>query len=82
MKIKSKKVDNNNSKKVDKKIDSILLVLNLIKNNFEFEKNEMTNSEIKQWVLANDLINKLLIKLAKQKNKLLTKLVNQKNGGK
>ena len=58
-------------KEINNKINAVLLVLNLIKNNFEFEKNEMTNSEIKEWVLANDLINDLLIKL-----------LNQKNGGK
>ena len=58
-------------KEINNQINAILLVLNLIKNNFEFEKNEMTNSEIKEWVLANDLINNLLIKL-----------INQKNGGK
>lgn len=58
-----------NIKKVEKnKINAVLLVLNLIKNNFEFEKNEMTQTELKQWVLANDLINDLLIKLINQKN--------------
>lgn len=58
-------------KEINNKINAVLLVLNLIKNNFEFDKNEMTNNEIKEWVLANDLINDLLIKL-----------INQKNGGK
>lgn len=55
-------------KEINNQINAILLVLNLIKNNFEFEKAEMTNSEIKEWVLANDLINNLLIKLINQKN--------------
>ena len=55
-------------KEINNKINAVLLVLNLIKNNFEFEKAEMTNSEIKEWVLANELINDLLIKLINQKN--------------
>ena len=54
-------------KEINDKINAVLLVLNLIKNNFEFEKNEMTKSEIKEWVLANDLINDFLIKLVNQK---------------
>ena len=65
------KKNNKKEKEINNKINAVLLVLNLIKNNFEFDKNEMTNNEIKEWVLANDLINDLLIKL-----------INQKNGGK
>ena len=60
-------------KEINNQINAILLVLNLIKNNFEFEKNEMTNSEIKEWVLANDLINNLLIKLIEQNDKKILK---------
>jgi len=75
---KNKKVDNNNLKKVENKINAVLLVLNLIKNNFEFEKNEMTNNEIKQWVLANELISNLLLDLLSEKMSIKTK----NNGGK
>ena len=67
---KTKKVDSNNLKIINAKINAALLILNLIKNNFEFEKNEMDKNEIKEWVLAKDIINDLLVKLINEKGEL------------